>query len=365
MDSNSSTTTIRAWQMHNPSEPMVLADRSVDTASLADNDVLVRVAGCGVCHTDLGFLYDGVRTGHALPLTLGHEISGVVESAGSAMTHLVGKKVVVPAVMPCGTCELCSDGHGSICRAQIFPGNDVHGGFASHTVVPGSGLCVVDEDQLASSGLELAELAVIADAVSTSYQAVERAGVVSGDVAVFVGAGGVGGFGAQVARARGAEVICIDVDQARLDALADFGPSLLLNAAEMDAKAIRKAIREHAKSKGLSSLRWKIFECSGNAKGQELAFSLLTFGAVLMVVGYTLDKVNVRFSNLMAFDAIAQGNWGCLPEHFPAVVDLVLGGKVVLKPFIEKRAMSTINDTFSALHKGALQKRPVLIPDFD
>ena len=96
-----------------------------------------------------------------------------------------------------------------------------------------------------------------------------------------------------------------------------------------------------------------------------LAFGLLTFGATLSVVGYTLDKVSVRLSNLMAYDAVAQGNWGCLPEHYPAALALVLDGKVRLGPFIERRPMSAINETFEALHAGSLRRRPVLVPDFD
>jgi 6-hydroxycyclohex-1-ene-1-carbonyl-CoA dehydrogenase len=72
----------------------------------------------------------------------------------------------------------------------------------------------------------------------------------------------------------------------------------------------------------------------------------------------------VRLANLMAFDAVARGNWGCLPEHFPAAVALVLDGKVRLRPFIERRPMSRINETFAALHDGTLRRRPILTPDF-
>jgi 6-hydroxycyclohex-1-ene-1-carbonyl-CoA dehydrogenase len=357
-------TNLSSWTMEKPGSPLVRRERAVDTAALDSQEVLVRVAGCGVCHTDLGFFYDGVRTGREAPLTLGHEISGVVEGAGSAFAALVGKSVVVPAVIPCGSCELCAAGRGSICRAQIFPGSDVDGGFASHVIVPGRGLCLVDEEALSKSGKDLSELSVIADAVSTPYQAIVRAGLEEGDVAVFVGAGGVGGFGVQIARALGANVVAIDVDDSRLAAIRDFGASLTINPKEVEQRQIRKQISAWAKENGHRPFCWKIFETSGNAKGQELAFSLLTFGATLSVVGYTLEKITVRFSNLMAFDANAQGNWGCLPEHYPAVLSLVLDGKVELAPFIEKRPMSRINETFEELHEGAMKKRPVLIPDF-
>jgi len=93
-------------------------------------------------------------------------------------------------------------------------------------------------------------------------------------------------------------------------------------------------------------------------------FGLLGFGATLSIVGFTLERVNLRLANLMAFDAVAQGNWGCLPELYPAALALVLDGRVRLGPFIERRPMSRINETFRELHEGTLRRRPILIPDF-
>ena len=118
----------------------------------ATAEVVIEIAGCGVCHTDLGYFYDGVRTNHALPLTLGHEISGRVVAAGSGAESWLGKSVIVPAVMPCGECDLCKRGRAAICRAQKMPGNDIQGGFATHIVVPARGLCPVDEKRLAAVG---------------------------------------------------------------------------------------------------------------------------------------------------------------------------------------------------------------------
>lgn len=79
-------------------------------------------------------------------------------------------------------------------------------------------------------------------------------------------------------------------------------------------------------------------------------------------MGYTREKVSIRLSNLMAFDATARGTWGCLPEHYPAVVDHVLSGRVHVAPFIEARPMAELNETFEALHRHELKRRPVMIP---
>ncbi len=353
------TTQATRWMMTGIGEPLV---EETFEAAAGDGEVVVEVAGCGVCHTDLGYYYDGVRTKHELPLALGHEISGRVISAGTGAKDWLGKAVVIPAVMPCGECDLCKRGRGAICRAQKMPGNDIQGGFGSHIVVPADGLCPVDEDKLAKAGLSLADLSVVADAVTTPYQAAMRAGVTPGSLAIVIGVGGVGGYAAQIAAAKGAMVVAIDVDNEKMDALKGHGVSLALNAKEHDLKSLKGAIRDFAKENGLPLTEWFIFECSGTGAGQSTAFGLLTFGATLCVVGFTMDKVEMRLSNLMAFDARAIGNWGCTPDLYPAALDMVLDGEIALAPFVEQRPLNDINSVFKAVHDKEMSRRAILVP---
>ena len=348
------------WMMTGVGAPLVRT--GFDPWALAPGEVAVEVAGCGVCHTDLGYYYDGVRFNHALPLALGHEVSGRVVAAGAGAEAWRGQSVIVPAVLPCGECDLCRRGRGTICRHQKMPGNDIQGGFASHIVVPARGLCPVDETRLKAAGLSLADVSVVADALTTPYQAVKRAGVGPGALAVVVGAGGVGGYAVQIAKAFGATVVAIDVDAEKLAAIARCGAALALNAREMDGRALKGAIQAFARGHGLPETEWFIFECSGTAAGQLTAYGLLVHGATLSVVGFTLDKVELRLSNLMAFDARALGNWGCPPELYPAALDLVLDGKVQIKPFVEQRPLADINAVFDAVHRHELKRRVVLVP---
>jgi 6-hydroxycyclohex-1-ene-1-carbonyl-CoA dehydrogenase len=348
------------WQMTGLNEPMVRVD--FDPGTPGPGEVVVEVAGCGVCHTDLGYYYDGVRTKHELPLTLGHEISGRVTAAGEGAANWLGQAVIVPAVAPCGECDLCRRGKTAICRAQKMPGNDIQGGFASHIVVPARGLCPVDEARLEAAGLELADVSVVADAVTTPYQAVTRSGLGEGDVAIVVGIGGVGGYTVQIAAAKGATVIAVDVDQGKLDTIADYGAALTLNAREYDGRALKKAISAFVRDNGLRATEWIIFECSGSAAGQLTAFGLMTFGATLCVVGFTMDKVEVRLSNLMAFDARALGNWGCPPEMYPGALELVLDRKIQLLPFVERRPLDDINQVFDDVHAHRMTRRAILVP---
>jgi 6-hydroxycyclohex-1-ene-1-carbonyl-CoA dehydrogenase len=324
------------------------------------DEVVVEVAGCGVCHTDVGFAFDGVPTRHSLPFILGHEIAGRVVATGDQAEEWLGRPVIVPAVIPCGECAACRSGRATICRKQFMPGNDGNGGFATHVLVPARGLCTVPETLPAGVTLEM--LSVVADAVTTPYEAIRRSGLGQEDVAVIVGAGGVGGFGVQIAAAQGAAVVTIDIDRERLDLAAKHGAGLILDASMAELKGMKEAIRSFSKESGRKGIGLKIFEMSGTPAGQMTAFGLLDHGAYLAIVGFTPKRVEVRLSNLMAFDATARGNWGCPPEEYPAALQMVLGGKVALAPYTELHTLEEAPEILEAVAKHALKRRAILQP---
>ena len=313
-----------------------------------------------MCHTDLSFWHQGVRTKHALPLTLGHEISGVV--IGGPQEWL-NKKVIIPAVLPCGECELCKRGRSNICRNQLMPGNDFDGGFASHVVVPAKYLCHVPEKVLQKYSLQ--QLCVIADAISTPYQVVKKSEIEKGDLAIVIGVGGVGIYGAQIAKIFGAKVVALDVNDEKLAIAKNHGIDATINIKGLDAAAVKEKVKGIARELKAPSVCWKIFEMSGTKAGQEMAFSLLTFASTLSVVGFTMDKVEVRLSNLMAFDAKLIGTWGCKPELYPEVVDLVANDLLKIDQFVETFPLSKINEVFKNTLEHKYTKRSVLVPDFE
>jgi len=344
-------------------EPKAPFKQAQIEAELEPGQVLVKVAGCGVCHTDLGFLYHGVRTKKPMPLTLGHEISGkVVETHPDDTSDLKGKKVVIPAVLPCGECLLCKSGRGNMCLSQIMPGNDLHGGFADHVVVPGKFLQPVSEDLL--DKYKLRELSIVADAVTTPFQSIKRSGLKQGELAIFNGVGGIGGYGVQIAKAMGAKVVALDIDDSKLEKMRSLGADQVLNVKDLNIKEIKKTVKGMAKELGAPAVMWKIFETSGSRAGQETAFALLNFGGTVAFIGFTMEKLNIRLSNLMAFDATAFGNWGCLPEYYQDVLQMITEGKINVRDCIEEFPMSQINDVFAKAHKGELERRAVMVPDW-
>ncbi|MDR2018598.1 MAG: 6-hydroxycyclohex-1-ene-1-carbonyl-CoA dehydrogenase [Syntrophobacterales bacterium] len=363
--------TIKQWQMVQPTSvnretkevtPGKLEIAEIPVPELKEGEVLVQVAGCGVCHTDLGYFFDGVPTVSKPPLALGHEIAGTVVAGDAAW---IGKEVIIPAVMPCRKCILCKTGRGNRCLAQKMPGNSigVYGGFASHIPVPTIDLCEVKN----RGGYALEQLAVVADAVTTPYQACKRADLQPGDNVIIIGAtGGVGVYMAQTAKALGAKnVIGIARNPEKLKRALGFGCDAVISTLDKTNKDIVGEWRNFCKTTGAVNTGWKIFEVTGSKAGQDLALDLLSFVGKLILVGFGMAKSEYMFSKLMAFDAEVIGTWGCLPEYYPIVLDMVLSKKIQIDPFVEVRKMSTIAATFAEIHKaGSPEKRVVLTPDF-
>ena len=362
---------IQTWQMVRPwsrdketgeKTPGLLERTSIPVPELAPGEVLVEIAGCGVCHTDLSYFYYGVPTVNEPPLTLGHEISGRVIAGEESW---IGKEVIIPAVMPCNNCPICDAGRGNRCLAQKMPGNSlgIYGGFSSHIPVPSTDLCVVED----RGDLPLELLAVIADAVTTPYQAATRADLQKGDRVIIVGGtGGVGTYMVQLAKAFGAEpVICIDLDQEKLERSLGYGADLIINSTDKTPKEIRSEFSALCKEHQLPhNYGWKIFEVTGAKAGQEISLALLSFISKLIWIGFSTNVNEYSLSRLMAFDAEIIGTWGCLPKHYPSALQMVLDGRVQIKPFVETRPLSTIRETFEEAHAGKLTKRIILTPDF-
>lgn len=362
---------IKAWQMVQPwtknRETGEVTEGKIELVELPvpelkPGEVLVEVAGCGVCHTDLGYYYFGVPTVSKPPLTLGHEITGLVVAGEESY---IGKEVIIPAVMPDNACEICKSGRGNRCLAQKMPGNslEMYGGFSSHIPVPATDLCVVDN----RNDFKLEELAVIADAVTTPYQACVRGEIKEGDNVIVIGTGGgVGVYTTQMAKAFGAKtVVGIDIDDEKLHRALNYGADYIINSKDKDPKAIKDEFKNICKSNNLPhNFGWKIFEVTGSLPGQEIALGLLTFVGRIIWVGFGIKKNEYSLSKLMAYDAEIIGTWGCLPKYYPEVLKLVLEGKIQVKPFIDIRPMSQIKEAFEEAHSGKLLKRIILIPDF-
>jgi len=169
----------------------------------------------------------------------------------------------------------------------------------------------------------------------------------------------------QIAKALGAGcVIAVDIDEDRLNQILSYGADVAINATGKSSRDISAEIKTIRKQNGLPTYGWKIFEVTGSKPGQETALGLLSFTGKLIVVGFGMQKLEYSISRLMAFDAEIIGTWGCLPEYYPQVLEMVLSGKIDMEPFVQTRPMSTIAAAFKEAHQKSPDKRIVLLPDF-
>ncbi len=210
-------TTMRAVRWHGL--PAGLRIDDVPVPEPGPSDVVVRVAACGICGSDVHFL-EGMPVPGGTPLTLGHEPAGIIESVGAGVTGWsVGDRVAITLGAGCGECRTCRMGHPNACLALIAPGLHIDGAFAEAIRVPASTLVRVPD------GVSLAAAAVATDCVASPYHALKcRAKVRPGEQVVVVGVGGLGSQAVRLAKVLGAErVVAVDRSETALARAAASG----------------------------------------------------------------------------------------------------------------------------------------------
>ncbi len=342
---------MKAAVFHEPKQPLVIEE--VPTPTPAPGEILVKVAACGVCHTDMHYIDHGVPTFKPLPMILGHEASGTVAQLGEGVTQWKeGDPVLLPAVLSCGTCYQCRMGRENICDNMQMFGNHVDGAYAEYVIAPAKDAIAVPE------GVPLIEGSIIADAVSTPFHAVvNRAKVKPGDWVAVFGCGGVGINTVQVAAAVGASVIDIDVVPEKLEKAKLFGALETVNASEVERidKHIKKMI-----GNGVDFA----FEAIGNPKTITAAYNTIRKGGTCVVIGYTHLTAEIPVSKTMFFEQSLIGSLGCRPVDYPRIVEMVRIGKLKVRELVTSQfKLDDINDAFDLLRSGDPHTlRSVVVP---
>lgn len=314
----------------------------VPTPIPGPGEALIRVAGCGLCHTDLHYVDHGVKTFKPPPIILGHEAAGTIEGlADDVADRSVGDRVLIPAVLSCGRCRFCREGRENICEDLVMLGNNIDGAYAEFLTVPASELVPV------SDALALDQACVIADAVSTPYHAVKnRARVQMGDTVAVVGCGGVGLNLVQCAKVAGGQVIAIDLNEERLELARRLGAVEAINPEGIER--VDKHVR--ALTGGGVDVA---FEAIGTPATIRLAFSLVRKGGRLCVLGYSHEPVSISAAKLMYYELEIMGSLGCGGGEYPEILRLVEAGQLQLDPVVSgSLPLDQINDGFDRLRRG-------------
>lgn len=336
----SGTDTMKAAVFHGPNQP--LSVENIPRPAPGCGELLIKIAACGVCHTDLHYIDHGVPTFKQPPLVLGHEPSGTVAALGSGATNFKeGDRVLLPAVLTCGKCSACRTGRENICENSVMFGNNIDGAYAEYVVAPAKDTFHLPDE------IPLHEGSIIADAISTPFHAVKnRAQVKPGDSVVVLGCGGVGINVVQVAAAVGGRVIAVDISAEKLTWAKQLGADVVINPNEDKqwTKTVRKLTGGGADI---------AIEAIGNPVTIETAFKSLRTGGRLVIIGFTNKDISLNAGRIMYREMEIFGSLGCRPVDYPKLIELCRVGKIKLKELVTARfPLDKINDAFDLLREG-------------
>jgi S-(hydroxymethyl)glutathione dehydrogenase/alcohol dehydrogenase len=339
-------------------------------------EVLVRVHGCGVCHTDLHVIKGEVA--FPTPCVLGHEIAGVVEAVGPGVDGWSGgERVACAFIMPCGHCRWCARGRDDMCET-FFAMNRLRGalydgtsrlaradgsplamysmaGLAEYAVVPATDVFALPDS------LELESAAVLGCAVFTAYGAVKHAGAVTvGDRVAVVAAGGVGLNIVAMARAFGArQVIAVDVALDKLEAARALGATDVVDSSAVDAVA---AVRELTGGEGVDVA----FEALGRPATVAQAFRMARDGGAVVCVGIAAGAAaaEIEITHLVRRGIRLIGSYGARTRaDMPRVIELAASGAIDLGALISTRVnLEGADEIYAALDRGEVRGRALVVP---
>lgn len=308
---------MKAVRFHGAGTRPVVEDVPVPVAG--PGEVRVRVKACGICGSDVHIVH-GV-TPAAVPLTLGHEPSGVVDDPGDS-TWRAGDRVSVAAGYGCGECAACEAGNENVCRRLHIPGITRDGAQAEYVVVPSRALVALPDS------VDFATGAIVTDAVATPFHAIRRSGVQAGQTAVVFGLGGLGLHAVTILKqVVGARVIGVDVLPAARERALRFGADEVTDGG---ARAIREMTGGGAAA---------TFEFVGAAAVTDQAVKSLAPGGVCTVVGVTPEPLALGLPQalLVAGELRLQGSFGCSRSELAELIGLIGDGRLDLTGTITHR----------------------------
>jgi len=340
---------MKAAVLHSFKTPLSLEE--VARPEAAEDEVLIEVEVCGVCHSDL-HLADGDWTQFAgivkKPLILGHEIVGRVVERGEAVSSIegsiqVGDRVGVPWVQwTCGQCELCRDGNENLCARQRITGVMVDGGYAEYTKAPASHVVKIPET------LSSEQAAPLLCAGVTVYRALKQAKIRAGQRLAIFGVGGLGHLAVQIGRAAGAEVTAIDVSEEKLALAKSLGAARTLNAATSDV------VKEVRRFGGVNVA----LVTSAAKSAYDMAFYCVRPTGTLLVVGLPANDISFPPVLMAAGEIHIKASAVGTREDLGEVLAMGAAGTVHCQ--VTTRPLDAVQEVLGELRRGEVSGRVVL-----
>lgn len=342
---------MKAVRLVQPGSPLELRD--VPLPQPAPGEVLVRVRAAGICHSDAHYRA-GKSQVHPLPLTLGHEVAGVIEALGDGVANFCpGDRVCLHYLATCGHCEWCARDNEQFCATGQMIGKYRDGGYAEFIAIPARSVFRLPNEIPFTHG------AIMMCSSSTSLHALNKARLKVGESVAVFGVGGLGISAIQLAKALGAgDVFAVDIQPGKLDLARRLG-AIPINARETEPVA---ALREHTHGRGVNVA----LELIGLPLTMQQAVRSLAIQGRAALAGITENTFDVSpYHELINREAEIIGVSDHLASEISPLLDFARTGKLNFANVVTRTVpldAAAINDTLDRLEKFGEDVRVVIEP---
>ena len=316
---------------------------------------LVRVRASGVCRSDW-HAWVGHDPSVRFPHVHGHEFAGEVAALGDDVgSFAVGERVTAPFCCGCGACRTCRDGHQQLCEREYQPGFDGWGSFAELVMVPWADVNLarlpddIADEAAASLGCRF----------MTAFRGlVDEAGVRPGERVLVLGCGGVGLSSVMIASALGAQVIAVDLDEAKLEWARRFGASVVVDAREHDPVAIAREVGDGGVDVAVDALGSALTAAQGiralRRRGRHLQLGLL--------LGRDADPA-LPMQDVIRRELRVIGSHGMPARRYGALFDFVRSAALPIDALVgERRSLDGVGEALAAMGRFTPLGVQVVIP---
>lgn len=319
-----------------------LEEREIPIPAIGPRDVLIKIKAAGICHSDVHYRA-GISKNAKLPLTLGHEVAGIIEKTGNDVSGVsVGDRVCVHYVLSCGNCKYCISGNDQFCVEGKMIGHHVNGGYAEYISVPARNAIILPDDVSFEAG------ATLMCASATSMYALLKGRIKPGDKIAVFGMGGLGQSAIQLAKAFGAsEIYAVDINRQKLDFAEKHGAIPIL-AGETD-------VVQEIKTQSGGGVD-VVLELIGLPVTQKQAVQCAGVKARVVLVGLAKQPLEIdTYREILANEVELIGSNDHLLSELPLLVNLAGKGILDVSEIVSKTVpldADAINEVLDSLENN-------------
>lgn len=330
--------------------------QEIPVPGIGERDILVRVKAAGVCHSDAHYRA-GISPVRPVPLTLGHEVAGIVEKVGAQVENVkAGDRVCLHYNLSCGNCYHCGAGNDQFCEKVLMIGHYTNGGYAEYIAVPARNAIPLPDEIPFEQG------ATLMCASATAFHALRKSRIQIGETTAIFGAGGLGQSAIQLAKAFGAiEVYAVDINEAKLE-LARQYDAIPINALKVDPVA---EIKRLTNNKGVNVA----IEMIGFPQTMKQALQVAGVMGRVVIVGLSNRPLEVQtYTELLGNEVELIGSNDHHLQELPLLVDLASRKILDISRVVTKTIpldADAINAALDDLERFGGDVRTVIVPALD